>query len=318
MGNPRHIEIKQLYYFVVVVESGSINKASRILNAVQPGVTSRIKAMEHHLGVQLLHRGAHGIHPTPEGQLFYKRAKRILQELETATAEVAALGRMPAGRIRFALTHSTSQILSVPIAEAVMKSLPDAQFSIVTGTSADNVERLMQEDAELAILAQDSLSPRLNFEPLVEEEQFLVVPANSGHFVGRDSVNAEDVARLPLIMGASKRRSFGPSEIARAFAEVSVDLQVKGEMHSLSAVLDLVLATDSATILPWAGVAKEEEAGLIRRIRVEGIDLKRTLVLAWPADRPTASLMGFVVSAIRSKVAELTKAEVWKHVHLID
>lgn len=318
MSNRRFVDTKQLHYFVVVVEAGGINRASKILNTVQPGVTSRIKAMEQHLGVTLLNRTAHGVEPTPEGMILYKRAKHILRELDAALAEVSAAGRSPSGRVRLAVSYSTSIVLSVPIAEAVMKSLPDAQFSIITGTNADNLERLMQDDVELAIATQDMRSPKLIFQPIVEEELFLVVPAASQVLRGRDSVRAAEVTKLPLIIGTSRYPSFGMSEVQRQFAQASISLQVKSEMPSLSGILDLVVATDSVAVLPWAGVAREEASGLVRRIRVEDIALRRTLALAWSASRPMSTLMGFVSSAIRSRIADLIREGGWKHATLIE
>ncbi len=76
------IEMKQLYFFLTCVETGSISKAAEILYTTQPNVSKVIRIMESQLGVTLFARKGRGIIPTPEGERVYQYAKSIIQKAE--------------------------------------------------------------------------------------------------------------------------------------------------------------------------------------------------------------------------------------------
>ncbi len=76
------IEMKQLYFFLTCVETGSISKAAEILYTTQPNVSKVIRIMEGQLGATLFARKGRGIVPTPEGERVYQYAKSIVQKAE--------------------------------------------------------------------------------------------------------------------------------------------------------------------------------------------------------------------------------------------
>lgn len=74
------MDLKQLQYFVVSVDSGSLKKASKILYASQPHVSKTIKSLEAELQVELLQRMPRGVKVTKTGRKVYEYACRILME----------------------------------------------------------------------------------------------------------------------------------------------------------------------------------------------------------------------------------------------
>ena len=94
--------LAELRVFVRVVEVGGIARAARQLNLAKSALSRRIATLEDRLGGQLLIRGARAVTPTPEGEAFYHRARRILQDLEEAEAGFRAARADLAGVIRIA------------------------------------------------------------------------------------------------------------------------------------------------------------------------------------------------------------------------
>lgn len=72
------MDLKQLQYFVVSVESGSFKKAADILYTTQPHISKSIKALEMELDVQLLERKARGVEATEAGKKIYEYACNML------------------------------------------------------------------------------------------------------------------------------------------------------------------------------------------------------------------------------------------------
>ena len=72
------MNLKQLYYFVVIAECGNISQAAGRLGLSQPPLSRQLSQLEETLGVALVRRNAHGIQLTEAGRLMYNRAKDIL------------------------------------------------------------------------------------------------------------------------------------------------------------------------------------------------------------------------------------------------
>ena len=96
------MEMKQLQYFVVSVDTGSISKAAEMLYTTQPHVSMTIGKMEKSLGVRLLRRSKKGVEMTVEGELVYEQARRILKDMQviqqvqtSVKSEVFCLSSMP-------------------------------------------------------------------------------------------------------------------------------------------------------------------------------------------------------------------------------
>lgn len=64
------MEIKQIKYFLTVVESGSIGKAAQKLDVGASAISQQISKLEQELSIRLLQRNAFGVTPTPAGLAF--------------------------------------------------------------------------------------------------------------------------------------------------------------------------------------------------------------------------------------------------------
>ena len=117
------ISLKQFKYFVEIVESGSYSRASEKLYIAQSALSRQIKELEDELQTQLLVRDSRHIELTPAGQLFFERARRILEDIDDTVVQARQIGVGAQGLIR--LQHSSSVILT-PRLTAVIRRLLDA------------------------------------------------------------------------------------------------------------------------------------------------------------------------------------------------
>lgn len=76
------MDLKQLQYFVVSVDSGSLKRASEILYTSQPHVSKTIKSLETELRTKLLQRKPRGVEVTKAGKKVYEHACHVLVEAE--------------------------------------------------------------------------------------------------------------------------------------------------------------------------------------------------------------------------------------------
>ena len=102
------MELRHLRYFTAVVECKGYRGASRQLHIAQPSISEAVSDLEHELGLKLFSRAHRNARVTPEGEIFYADAVRVLQMAETAilTAKRAAQGKV--GRLSIGFIGSAT------------------------------------------------------------------------------------------------------------------------------------------------------------------------------------------------------------------
>lgn len=76
------MQLTQLEYLIAVEKYGSISRAARELYTSQSSISTSIKTLETELGVELLQRGAKGVHITAAGQYILENAKAINKHID--------------------------------------------------------------------------------------------------------------------------------------------------------------------------------------------------------------------------------------------
>ena len=66
------MDLRQIQYFIALFEDGSVTRAAKRLNIVQPALSMQIAKLEDELHQQLFERNAHGMAPTAAGRLMYR------------------------------------------------------------------------------------------------------------------------------------------------------------------------------------------------------------------------------------------------------
>ena len=88
------MELRQLRYFVTVGEEQHYRRAEKRLRVAQ------IKNLEEEIGFKLFERLPHGVKITAAGEFLLKEARRILQEVNDATASAKRIASGQAGTLR--------------------------------------------------------------------------------------------------------------------------------------------------------------------------------------------------------------------------
>lgn len=99
------MNMNQLRYFIGVAEYQSFTKAAGSYYITQTAITQQIRALENHLGVQLFDRNTRPVRLTPEGSVFLREAKAVLERVEQAEhrvreASVGLVGSLKIGYIK--------------------------------------------------------------------------------------------------------------------------------------------------------------------------------------------------------------------------
>ncbi|SEM36551.1 regulatory helix-turn-helix protein, lysR family [Roseovarius azorensis] len=102
------MDIKQLRYFVAIVEEGSFSKAAQRVRIAQPALSLQVRKMEEALQTKLLLRGPQGVLPTEAGELLVTSARKILTDLSNTEDDLRSMGREPSGVVRIGRCWQTN------------------------------------------------------------------------------------------------------------------------------------------------------------------------------------------------------------------
>lgn len=124
------MELKQLQYFVVSVDTGSLSRAANALFTTQPHISKTIKLLEQELGFSLLERASTGVQVTEKGKKVYEYARRMLSEQQKIVLlrqqenrRLIRLSSMPNGELArlLALYMQKSSALSVRFQDGALE-----------------------------------------------------------------------------------------------------------------------------------------------------------------------------------------------------
>ena len=117
--------------FAHSLELGSLSAASRALGTTQPTISKLVMQLERRLGVRLLRRNAAGLSPTDEGQRFYERAKRLLEDYDEAVTDVRAGLQQPRGLLRVSAPVTLGQRHLNAMAIEFLGLYPDIRLELL-------------------------------------------------------------------------------------------------------------------------------------------------------------------------------------------
>lgn len=134
--------------FVRAIERNGFSQAARDLGVTPSAVSKLVTRLERRLGVALLRRTTRRLVLTPEGEIFFERAHRIVDAIADAEAEVMRFGERPRGRLRMNVGTAFGTYALVPALPEFQARYPEIELEI---SLTDRVVDLMDAGADLAI-----------------------------------------------------------------------------------------------------------------------------------------------------------------------
>ena len=243
------MDMRQLRYFVQIVESGSLSKASRQLFIAQPALSQQMARLEGEVGKPLLVRSVRGVVPTLNGDALYQHAKFMLRQLDEALIIARQEYSAVKGRVTLGLPPTTAHILGLPLLKHLKGKYPRITLNVVEALSAqlEDMARLGQLD--LAVLIRQTGGSDLGLEALLEEDLYVILPAASKLVAPkRKSLKLAEVAKLPLVLPSSNPSNSLRRNIMLEFEHANLSVNLVAEVDSLLLLLRLIAEGEGLTI----------------------------------------------------------------------
>lgn len=172
------LEIRHLKLLAAVAEAGSITAASRKLHLTQSALSHQLRDAEQRLGASLFLRLGKKMVPTAAGSQLLESARRILDELKKAEAQVVGQNGDGTGVIRVSTDcyayYQWLPAVLVPFHER----FPKVEINIDLDATARPVDCLLEGHLDVAIVNNPPRNRSLRLTHLCEDEMVVVTAAN--------------------------------------------------------------------------------------------------------------------------------------------
>jgi DNA-binding transcriptional LysR family regulator len=273
------MDLWQLHVFCRVVEEKSFSQAGRRIHLSQPTISSHIKDLETHFGCRLIDRLAKEAVPTQAGELLYAYARKLLLLKEEAESALAGyLGKMKGALAVGGSTIPGGYILPRDIGKFT-RTYPQIRISLSIGDTEDITRAILSGMLDMGIVGAQASNRQLIQEPLIDDDMRLIVPGDHP-WASRDSVTLEMLRETPFITRETGSGTLRSIELSLNQKGLDLtDLTIALQVGSTVSVVQAIKGRAGVSILSTVAVTEDIEAGTLRALRVDGMDLRRSFYL---------------------------------------
>lgn len=302
-----NLDVRHLAALSAVAETRSFSRAADALGYGQSAVSQQIAALERVVGQRLVDRGA-GPRPvtlTDAGAAVLEHARWILDRLDLARSELAALGDGSAGSLRVGTFQSAGARLLPRVLAAYRREWADIAISIHSEGKEGELPDLVRDGVlDVAFVEASLVGDGLrSIEVMVDRFVALVPP---GHrLAGRHSISLGDLDGEEFVDGAVGDACAAKGEQALRAAGVSGRTVVRTPDNATRQ--RLVHAGLGCAVQPGLTVEPGlPDGGVVVPLRE---DLHRVVSLTWSSERtPSFALERFIETA-RAELAALASVQ---------
>lgn len=310
------MDLRQLRYFIGILEHGSLTRAAEALHVAQPALSQNLKRLEEDLGSRLVLRTSRGVVPTETGARLAERARALLAQADALRQDIRGAESAPAGPVTIGIPTSLGALLSVPLALAVRRKHPQIRLRVVEGLSGHTVEWLRAGEVDVALVFGVSQMPGLTTRLVATEDLHLVAPANDPLLArlrderGDGAVPFAALSGLPLVLPG---RPHGVREEVEAVARRrGARLDVVLEMDALDNIKALVAAGAGYTVLSERIARSGVGHTTLDTAPIAEPAITRTIHLAHMADRPLTIAARTAFDLLAGQLEALTDNGRWR------
>ena len=298
----------QFRLFLKVADSGSFAKAASSLGLPQPSISRLIGRIEAKVGTTLFERSSRGALLNAAGEKFREHAQKALYYHDLAFTEVQRSSGILHGEARIATPESVANILFFPLIKLFQNLHPQARIRVITSSSVSIPSLLDNNVVDIGIIANTHRPPALPLENICRENLYLIGPQGAKE-VKSESIALADIATLPLILNAMPGGLRSIIDIA--FAKLKLAPQVKIEIDSNEPLLELIIAGEGFTILPFSAIAGKSKLGQLSATKIIDPEIPRNFMLTTAINRPFPAVCREAAHQIRIIMHNHTQQARW-------
>jgi DNA-binding transcriptional LysR family regulator len=253
--------IQAMRVFVTVLDERSLSGAAERLGMSLPTVSRILSSLERELGVKLVARSARSIAETDSGALYYRRAQKILADIEETDSAVQSHSQVPVGELRVTAPVTFGRYHVAPAVAEFLERLPRLSFYL---SLTDRCESLPEQRLDVAIRIAIVRAPAVTVRRLGYVQRVVVG--------SRDYFERHPTPTHPQDLTGHNCLHFTFYQRADEWKFLDqgrpVSVRVRGRLRTdnQEALMDAVLAGAGLAVLPTWLIKKQLGDGQLRRV----------------------------------------------------
>jgi len=282
--------LRQLEYFIGIVDQGSFRAAAEACFVTQPALSSQIQQLERTLGIELFERSGRRAHLSEAGRRLLPRARTTIQAARDLVSDAQGLGEPLTGTLRLGVIPTVAPYLLPKLTPEVRKRYPDLRLLLHEAQTETLVRRLHNGELDLLLLALDVPLDGATELELFEDPFHLAVPREHP-LAKRSKVARSQLRELDLLL-------LEDGHCLRDHAFEACQLDAKQEVDdfratSLNTLVRMVASGLGSTLLPEMALDYElRDRQELHLLRIEDPTPSRRIGLAWRDTNPRKKEFG--------------------------
>lgn len=254
------MDFRQLRYFVALYEEGHVGRAAERLSISQPALSQQVSQLERQQEVALFERTGKRLLPTLAAHTLYNHALPLLDGLERAQEALRGFRGQGPRTLAIGVLQTVNASLVPMLLERLHQAQPHLIVRIYELSGIDIERRLLTGGLDIGIGFLPPRQPGLHSLELYEDELQLVIP-QSHSLREFKKVSLAQAAELPmLLLGEEFRiRQIWQEQLALLGRRP----RVQAELNHMGGILDSLMHTPLATVLPGRARQMHANQGLL-------------------------------------------------------
>ncbi len=293
-------DFSKLETFLTVVKERSFSKASAKLGISQPAVTQQIKFIEDYLDTKIVDRKKNGIRLTKEGEQFLAIVQKIEKAIANAEKDLLKIINKDINFILGASYMIGNYMLPRFLNEIKTKINNDVSVSV--SVSRDIVDQLLDKKIDLALIESPIFEDGIIYREWLEDE--LVIFSNQKLPKRLKNENLLSYKWVCRNRDSHTRLLFKEALDAAGMSDCDT-FNMVSEATSPTTIVQTVLHsskddTPTCSIVSRYAISDYVKAGILHEARINGVNMKRKLYIAYLKDRKHDAFIDQVVNYLLS------------------
>ena len=286
-----NFNLRQLEIFCKVVEHKSFSKAASAVFLAQASVSERILNLEEMIGTKLLDRLGREVVPTRAGKLLFAHARLMLDMKRTACLAMENFIGVKQGEIHIGGSTIPGEYILPKYIEQFNKKFPDISVILTIADTGKIEKDVAGGYLELGVVGSKNSVTALNYYELWDDELIVAVPA--GHSLAKkQKITVEELFKEPFIL---REKGSGTLKIMENYLQknesASIEsLNIVARLGSSTAVKEGIKAGIGISILSSRALGTELKTGILKALKVKGLNMKRKFYLMKDKKRTASPL----------------------------
>ncbi|HEY4384775.1 MAG TPA: LysR family transcriptional regulator, partial [Ktedonobacteraceae bacterium] len=256
------VDLRRLYYFMIVAEELHFTHAAERLHMAQPPLSYHIQQLERELGVQLFERSRRSVQLTDAGHVLLSEARRIFGQMEQNIRVVQRVGHGEVGLLNLGFVPSASNTILPLCLHLFHQRFPDVQLSLKELNPDQLVSELHERHIDVGFLYLPLSDDDLNTRP-VQHEPLLVALPLEHPLANQQEITLQSLTDDPFII--PPRYTWVPglrSHIIEACRLAGFVPKIAQEAWLMQTIIGLVAANMGVALVP-ASVQNLHRTGVV-------------------------------------------------------